>query len=44
VVEDDAFDQLEVGAEVLFSVAEEEGAMGPQASRVRLVKGGHPVR
>jgi cold shock CspA family protein len=44
VVEDDAFDQLEVGGEVLFSLAEEEGAMGPQASRVRLVKGGHPVR
>jgi ribosomal subunit interface protein len=44
VVEDDAFDQLAVGGEVLFSLAEEEGAMGPQASRVRLVKGGHPVR
>ena len=44
VVEDDGFDQLEVGGEVLFSLAEEEGPMGPQASRVRLVKGAHPVR
>jgi ribosomal subunit interface protein len=44
VVEDDGFDQLEVGGEVLFSLAEDEGPMGPQASRVRLVKGAHPVR
>jgi hypothetical protein len=29
---------------VLFSLAEDEGPMGPQASRVRLVKGAHPVR
>jgi ribosomal subunit interface protein len=44
VVEDDAFDQLEVGGEVMFSLAEAEGAMGPQASRVRRVGGDHPVR
>ena len=44
VVEDDAFDRLEVGSEVLYSMAEAEGPMGPQASRVRLMRGGHPVR
>ena len=44
VVEDDAFDQLEVGSEVLYSLAEGEGPMGPQASRVRLVRGAHAVR
>jgi ribosomal subunit interface protein len=44
VVEDDEFDQLEVGSEVRYSMADEEGAMGPQASRVRLVKGGHALR
>jgi len=44
VVEAGGFDQLEVGGEVLFSLAEDEGPMGPQASRVRLVKGAHPVR
>jgi ribosomal subunit interface protein len=44
VVEDDAFDQLEVGSEVLYSPAEAEGPMGPQASRVRPMRGAHPVR
>jgi ribosomal subunit interface protein len=44
VVEDDAFDRLELGSQVLYSLAEEEGPMGPQASRVRLVKGTHAVR
>lgn len=44
VVEDDAFDQLKVGSEVLYSLADGEGPLGPQASRVRLVKGAHPVR
>ena len=44
VVEDDAFDQLEVGSEVRYSMADEEGPMGPQASRVRMVKGGHALR
>ena len=44
VVEDDAFDELEIGSEVLYSPAEAEGPMGPQASRVRLMRGGHPVR
>jgi ribosomal subunit interface protein len=44
VVEDDGFDQLEVGSEVRYSMADEEGPMGPQASRVRVVKGGHALR
>jgi ribosomal subunit interface protein len=44
VVEDDAFDHVEVGSEVLYSMADAEGPMGPQASRVRLVRGAHPVR
>ena len=38
------FDQLEVGSEVRYSMADEEGPMGPQASRVRVVKGGHALR
>jgi cold shock CspA family protein len=44
VVEDDAFDQLEVGSEVHYTLAEDEGPMGPQASRVRLVRGRHQLR
>ena len=44
VVEEDAFDELAVGSEVMYSLAGDEGPMGPQASRVRLVKGDHPVR
>jgi ribosomal subunit interface protein len=44
VVEDDAFDDLEVGSEVMYSLADEEGPMGPQASRVRLLRGRHSVR
>jgi ribosomal subunit interface protein len=44
VVEDGGFDQLEVGSEVLYSLADDEGPLGPQASRVRLVRGAHPVR
>ena len=44
VVEDDAFDHLQVGSEVMYSLADGEGPMGPQASRVRLLRGGHAVR
>jgi ribosomal subunit interface protein len=44
VVEEDAFDRLEVGSEVRYSLAEDEGPMGPQASRVRLLRGRHSVR
>jgi ribosome-associated translation inhibitor RaiA len=44
VVSNDAFDQLAVGSEVLYTLADSEGPMGPQASRVQLVRGAHPVR
>jgi ribosomal subunit interface protein len=44
VVEDDAFDQLEVGSEVRYSLADDEGPMGPQASRVSPLRGHHSVR
>ena len=44
VVEDAAFDHLKVGSEVMYSLAEDEGPMGPQASRVRLLRGRHSVR
>lgn len=44
VVEDDGFDELEVGSEVHYTLADGEGPMGPQASRVRLVRGGHRLR
>ena len=44
VVENDAFDQLEVGSEVHYTLAEDEGPMGPQASRVRVVRGRHQLR
>jgi len=30
--------------EVLYTLAAEEGPMGPQASRVQPVRGAHPVR
>lgn len=38
------FDNLEIGTEVLYTLASEEGPMGPQASKVQVVKGQHPVR
>ena len=44
VVEDAAFDHLKVGSEVMYSLAEDEGPMGPQASRVRVLRGRHSVR
>ncbi len=44
VVDGDDFEALEVGNEVLFTLADEEGPMGPQASRVQRVRGAHPVR
>ena len=44
VVDGEAFDTLEVGNEVLYTLAAEEGPMGPQASRVQPVRGAHPVR
>lgn len=44
VVDGTAFDALEVGNDVLYTLAADEGPMGPQASRVRPVRGTHPVR
>ena len=44
VVKDDKFDQLEVGSEVFYAEADEEGAVGPQASSIQLVKGMGPLR
>lgn len=44
VVDGKAFGALEVGNEVLYTLAAEEGPMGPQASRVQPVRGAHPVR
>lgn len=44
VVEGKAFDTLEVGNEVLYTLAAEEGPMGPQASRVQPVRGAHAMR
>ena len=44
VVEDNAYDQLEVGSEVHYTLADDEGPIGPQASRVRVMRGSHPLR
>jgi ribosomal subunit interface protein len=44
VVDGNAFGALEVGNEVLYTLAADEGPMGPKASRVQPVRGSHPVR
>lgn len=44
VVQDDAFDRLEVGSEVLIQLADGEGPMGPQASLVQPVGTDHSIR
>lgn len=44
VVDGKAFDMLEIGNEVLYTLAADEGPMGPQASRVQPIRGAHPVR
>lgn len=44
VVEGNAFDRLDVGAEVIYGEADGEGPMGPQASSVRAVGSDHPIR
>lgn len=44
VVVDKSFETLEVGNEVLYTLAADEGPMGPQASRVQPIRGAHPVR
>jgi cold shock CspA family protein/ribosome-associated translation inhibitor RaiA len=44
VVRDDKYDALEVGSEVIYTRADEEGAMGPMASNIQLIGGNHPIR
>lgn len=44
VVSGEGFKTLEVGNEVLYTLAAVEGPMGPQASKVQRVRGEHPVR
>jgi len=44
VVRDADFADLEVGGEVLYTRAPDEGSMGPMASSVWTVGGDHPVR
>jgi cold shock CspA family protein/ribosome-associated translation inhibitor RaiA len=44
VVRDDKYDALEVGSEVIYTLAAEEGAMGPMASNIQPIGGDHPIR
>ena len=44
VVREGRFDDLEVGSEVLYRLADEEGAMGPMASAIQPIGGRHPIR
>jgi ribosome-associated translation inhibitor RaiA/cold shock CspA family protein len=44
VVRDDKFADLSEGSEVLYTLADDEGPMGPMASSVWLVSGEHPAR
>jgi cold shock CspA family protein/ribosome-associated translation inhibitor RaiA len=44
VVRDDSYDALAVGSEVVYTLADQEGPMGPMASHVQLVGGNHPIR
>jgi cold shock CspA family protein/ribosome-associated translation inhibitor RaiA len=44
VVRDDGFDALELGSEVFYTLADEEGPMGPMASNVHLIRAEHPIR
>lgn len=44
VVRDDGFDELEPGSEVFYTLADQEGALGPMASNVQLIRGQHPIR
>jgi cold shock CspA family protein/ribosome-associated translation inhibitor RaiA len=38
VVRDDQFDALEIGSEVYYTLADDEGAMGPMASNIELIR------
>ncbi|HET6519360.1 MAG TPA: HPF/RaiA family ribosome-associated protein [Geminicoccaceae bacterium] len=44
IVENDAFDQLTIGSEVLYQRASEEGPAGPQASMIKQVHAGQRIR
>lgn len=44
VVRDAEFDDLQEGSEVLYTLAPDEGPMGPMASSVWMLGSGHPVR
>lgn len=44
VVRDGSFEDLEEGSEVFYTLADEEGSMGPMASSVHLVSGSHSIR
>jgi cold shock CspA family protein len=44
VLRDVDFDELEEGTEVLYTLAPDEGPMGPMASSVRTLGTDHPVR
>lgn len=43
VVRGDRYDALEVGREVIYTLADEEGPMGPMASSVQLIGSDHPI-
>ena len=44
VVRDANFDDLTVGSEVLYTLAHDEGPMGPMASSVWTLGSDHPIR
>jgi hypothetical protein len=44
VLRDADFDALEEGSEVLYTLAPDEGPMGPMASSVWTLGANHPVR
>jgi cold shock CspA family protein len=44
VVRNGSFDDLAEGSEVLYTLADGEGPMGPMASGIQIVRGQHPVR
>jgi cold shock CspA family protein/ribosome-associated translation inhibitor RaiA len=44
VVRNGSFEELEEGCEVLYTLADGEGPMGPMASSINVVRGEHPVR
>jgi len=43
VVRGDRYDALEVGSEVIYTLADQEGPMGPMASGIQLIGSDHPI-